>query len=170
MIIIARVHVSLLVFCYFIYHFGVAIALLEQVLLWPCGCLGRLCLHPPAHTQALFKGCCRKLAYGSFQWTHVTWWPCCSRWVNNSSQMEDKTYYSTHNFATGWTSAPKCQFTMVITTESSWAFPENCTTNGSWIRCPSDGGPQEDKSATTKVSFHTTVIHLSPCMRATTTV
>ena len=129
----------LLTFCYFIYHFWVAIALLEQVLLWPCGNLSRLCLHPPTRIQALFKGCCRKLAYGSFQLIHMSHddhavhveWTIAARW-------KTKTYYSTHNFATGWILAPKCQFTMVITTEFSWAFPESYTTNSSRIRCPSD--------------------------------
>jgi len=60
--------------------------------------LGRLCLHPPACTQALLKGAtllvyCRWLAEGSFQLTHVMWWPCYSidqDRVSHGGQKEDK--------------------------------------------------------------------------------
>jgi len=78
------------------------------------------------------KGCCRKLAHDDhavhLEWTIVAGW-------------KTKNFlHSTHNFATGWILAPKCQFTIVITTESSWVFPESAsyTTNSSRIRCPSD--------------------------------
>jgi len=61
--------------------------------------LGRLPLHPPARTRASFKALdcsynCRHLTYGSFQLTHVTWWPCClidQASVSHGSQNEDKT-------------------------------------------------------------------------------
>ena len=33
---------------------------------------------------------CRRLAYGSFQLTHVMWWPCHWSWASNGCQIEDK--------------------------------------------------------------------------------
>jgi len=62
--------------------------------------LGRLRLHPPAHTQASLKalGClynCMRLTCGSFQLTHMS---------RDDRAMAAKTktkrYYSTHNVAT----------------------------------------------------------------------
>jgi len=55
-------------------------------------------LHPPARTQASFKGTRLLIPL-----MHVTWWPCCSTdyvWGSHGGQKKTKHYYSTHNIAT----------------------------------------------------------------------
>jgi len=48
-------------------NFPALIQVATSLLLQLGGYLGRLCLHPPAHTQGVFKGC---LYNGSFQLMH----------------------------------------------------------------------------------------------------
>jgi len=56
-------------------------------------------------SQASFKalGCsynCKRLTYGSFQLTHVTWWPRCSIDRAMVAKMKTNHYYSAHKVAT----------------------------------------------------------------------
>jgi len=148
------------------------------------GYLIRLGLHPPACTQASFKalGCscnCRWLTCGSFQLTHVTWWPRCSIdqvQASHGSQNEDKILLQHSQHCHKGDLASKHQCTTAITTmctESSWAFPESYTADDSWIMCSSNGGQRVDKRAhnsTTKISFCTIIVHLCHCMIAIMTV
>ena len=112
--------------------------------------LGRLSLHPPAHNQALFKGCLfdyRWLAYGTFQL--LTWWPCCLNWARNGCQKEDNNLLQHSQLAT------KVTFGNLLSvhngdqtaqwTESLWAFPESYTVHDSRVGCSSSVGPRADK-------------------------
>ena len=108
--------------------------------------LGRLRLHPPAHSQASVKALgrsynCVRLTCGSFQLTHM------SRDNHVVQLIESWRPKRSQNVITALTTLPqgristrKHQCTTAITTmwtESSWAFPESYTT-GSCARAMAD--------------------------------
>jgi len=74
------------------------------------------------------------------------WWPCCSSWVSNGSQKEDKRCFSS---PPGWVSAHKRKCMMAITmvwSKSLWPFPESCTAKETQSGHSSSGGRQKDRS------------------------
>jgi len=96
----------------------VATALLVAVLLWPFGYIGRLRLHPPAHTQASFKtlGCSYNWTCGLFQLTHMS---CDDHAVQLIKQWRPKRRQNVITALTtlpqGWVSTRKLQCTTAIT-------------------------------------------------------
>ena len=115
---------------------------------------------PPFASTSLYSsvvkalGCycnCRRLAYGSFQLTHM------SRDVHAVQLIEPWRPRRRQNIITAlttlpqeWVSARKHQCTTVITkmwTEFSWAFPESYTADYIWIVRSSDGGHGRQKGS-----------------------
>ena len=97
--------------------------------------LGRLRLHPPAHTQLSFKalGCsynCMRLTCGSFELTHMSRDDHAVQLIGHihGGQNEDKTLLQRcHNGEFRHVSISARQRSLSWT-ESSWAFPESDTT------------------------------------------
>jgi len=144
--------------------------------------LGRLRLHPPAHTQASFTALscpynCMRLTCGSFQLMHMSRDDHAVQLIEPwQPKQRQNVIAAPTTLPQVWVSTRKHQCTTAITTtwtESSWAFPESYTADDSWIMRSSDGGQREDKRAhnsTTKVSFCTIIVRLCHCMTAITTV
>ena len=93
-------------------------------------------LHPPARTQTSFKalGCscnCRRLAYGSFQLTHMSRDDHAVELIKSwRPRRRQNIITALTKLPQGWVSARKHQCTTAITTmwtKSSWAFPESYT-------------------------------------------
>ena len=162
----------------FLFLFQVATALLVAGSTLTAWILGRLRLHPPAHTQASFKalGCsynCMRLTCGSFQLTHMSRDNTLFNASSHGGQKEDKRYYSAHNVAT------RVSFDTQASVHDSDHYDVDRIFMGfSWelhyrIVRSSDGGQRGEKRAhnsTTKVSFCTIIILLCRRMIAITRV
>ena len=104
--------------------------------------------------KALGCSCnCRRLAYGSFQLTHMTREDHAVQLIEPwRPRRRQNVITALTTLPQGWVSARKHQCTTAITTmwaESSWAFPESYTGNDSWIVRSSDGGNGETKGLIT---------------------
>ena len=143
------------------------------------GYLGRLCLHPPAHTQDVFKGC---LYNGSLQLMHCSsqdtqllsrihsWQHALTSSLTGLLQRSIAGYIS--SFHTQNSSASTHLHTLEQSV-TSLLWPSMCivTYVTSQLRSMSvsNGDQQEDKRAEksiTKVSFLTIIIRFSQSMKA----
>ena len=110
-----------------------------HVLLWPCECLGRLGIHQLSLKPR--SKAARRMSAASLELipinAHDTWRPRCSSRASNGSHKQNENILQLSQVTTsppGWVLAPKHQCTtasMVVQSESSWAFPESCTANES---------------------------------------
>ena len=104
--------------------------------------------------KALGCSCnCRRLAYGSFQLTHMTREDDAVQLIEPwRPRRRQNVITALTTLPQGWVSARKHQCTTAITkvwTEFSWAFPESYTGDDSWIVRSSDGGNGETKGLIT---------------------
>ena len=103
--------------------------------------LGRLRLHPPAHTQLSFKalGCsynCMRLTCGSFELTHMSLDDHAAKMHEGKTLLQRSQPCHNGEFRHVRISARQRSLSW---TESSWAFPENDTTR-SYARAMADNG------------------------------